>query len=574
MPSSRTQHQPWHIGAPVRRLRLASGMVLFTYVTTHLIDHALCNVSYAAADAMLVVQKWIWQGLVGSALLYGALLVHLMLGLYALYARRQFRWTVAEALQMAVGLAIPALLANHVSVTRAAWTLYGLDKGYIAELTALWIASPFLGAVQVAALVAAWLHGCLGLFMLLRLRRWFPSWQAPLLAVAVLLPVLALLGFAAGGREVARDLATPGFRAAHLSQAVTGTAGEVTHLAAYRDDFLFLYGGCLTLVLLARLVRRVLEMRRGLITVTYPGAERVRLTRGHSVLDASLIGRIPHAAVCGGKGRCSTCRVRILLSAGDLPEPALHERRLLGDIGADFTRVRLACQLRPQADIHVVPIIAPAFALQFVAGRTVRIPEDEVFVAAMFVDLRGSTDLAAQRTPFDSVFLLGRFIGGVSRAVASCGGRPVQFLGDGVLALFGLEGGQAAACRSALAAIEAIRQELRDEASLFEQETGQKLRFGIGLHCGRAIVGEISLADHVGFTALGDTVNIAHRLQEAARDFHAEAAVSEDVFVTAGMDPPAYSKRTMELRGRRAPLNVRVMGGAGAGQDRALVQGG
>jgi adenylate cyclase len=574
MALSRTHRQPWHVGAPVRRLRLASGLVLFVYVTTHLIDHALCNASYAAADAMLAVQKWIWQGVVGTALLYSALLAHLTLGLYALYARRQFRWAPTEALQLAVGLAIPALLANHVAVTRAAWTLYGLQKGYIAELTALWIASPFLGAVQVAALIAAWLHGCLGLYMLLRLRRWYPRWQAPLLAAAVLLPVLALLGFADGGREVARALATPGFRAAHLGQAVTGTPVQIAHLAAYRNDFLFLYPVCIMLVLLARLVRRVLELRRGLITVTYPGAERVRVTRGHSVLDASLIGRIPHAAVCGGKGRCSTCRVRILLSAGELPEPALHERRLLGDIGADLSQVRLACQLRPQADIHVVPIIAPAFALQFVAGRTVRIPEDEVFVAAMFVDLRGSTDLAAQRTPFDSVFLLGRFIGGVTRAVVSCDGRPVQFLGDGVLALFGLEGGQAVACRSALAAIEAIRQELRLEASLFEQETGQKLRFGIGLHCGRAIVGEISLSDHIGFTALGDTVNIAHRLQEAARDFHAEAAVSEEVFVTAAVDPPAYSKRTLELRSRRTPLNVRIKGGAAADQGRALVQGG
>jgi adenylate cyclase len=95
MASSQNHRQPWHVGSPLRRVRLARGTVLFVYVTTHLIDHALCNVSYAAADAMPTLQKWIWQGVVGTALLYAALVTHLLLGLYALYARRQFRWSLA-----------------------------------------------------------------------------------------------------------------------------------------------------------------------------------------------------------------------------------------------------------------------------------------------------------------------------------------------------------------------------------------------------------------------------------------------------------------------------------------------
>ncbi len=553
--------QPWHIGSPIRRWRLASGTVLFTYVSTHLINHALCNASVPTADAMLLVQKFIWQGVVGTTLLYSALLIHALLGLQALYARRHFNWTSGAVLQLALGLAIPAMLANHLAVTRTSLTLYGLNKGYIAELQSLWITHPWLGLLQVCVLIVAWAHGCLGLFFLLRLRRWFPAWRPILLAAAVLLPALALLGFLQGGREVARDLAQPGFKAAHLGLAVVGTPAEAARLTELRNDFLIFYTLCLVLVLAARLVRRLRELRRGLVTITYPGAERVRVAPGLSVLDASFAGRIPHASVCGGKGRCSTCRVRIALSAAPLPPPALHEQRVLDGIGADSAQVRLACQLRPRADLHVVPIIAPAFALQFVAGRTVRVPEDERFVVAMFVDLRGSTGLAQQRTPFDSVFLLGRFIGSVSHGIVESGGRPVQFLGDGVLALFGLETGAGPACSDALAAISAIRAELRDVGRLFEQETGQKLGFGIGVHCGRAIVGEISLPDHIGFTALGETVNIAHRLQEKARDLAVEAVVSEDVFTTAGENPPGYTPQVTELRGRRSPIQIRTLSG-------------
>ncbi len=550
--------QPWYPGSRLRRLRLASGLVLFLYVTTHLIDHALCNISYSAADVMLLGQKFVWQGIIGTALLYAALLVHMGLGLLALYDRRNFLWSRAELLQLLLGLAFPALLANHLSVTRTAWTLYGLNKGYIAELTSLWITAPRTGWLQIAVLIAAWAHGCLGLSFLLRLRRGAARWQPILLTLAVLLPALALLGFVQGGREVARALATPGFRAAHLGPHVVGTHVQALHLAWLRDRFLLIYAAVIALVLLARGIRRLIEMRRGLIEIRYPGGRRVRIARGISVLDASRIGRIPHASVCGGRARCSTCRVRVR-SETPLPAPAAHELAVLHGIGADPEHIRLACQLHPTADLFATPLIPPAVALEFVAGRAPRTPGEERFVAAIFVDLRGSTRLAESRTPFDSVFLLGRFVAAICRAVSAAGGRPVQFLGDGVLALFGLQTSPEAACRQALAALDALPNELDGVAALFRQEAGIELRYGAGLHCGRSIVGEIGFADQIAFTALGETVNVAHRLQEMARDLDAVAVISDAVFTTAGVPAEAWRGIDLPIRGREGRLSVRVV---------------
>jgi adenylate cyclase len=530
------RHFPrWHLGPPARRARLFSGLILFAYVLTHLLNHALCNASIPAADAMLLVQKWIWQGVVGTIALYAALLVHMALGLLALYARRNFRWSFAEAAQLSLGLAFPVLFANHLSVTRGALAMYGIDKGYVAELASFWVTSPLMGWLQIAVLITAWSHACLGLFFFLRLRRWFQAAAPALLAAAVLIPSLALLGYVQGGREIRRDLALPGFRALHLPVTVTGSHEQAAHLAAWRDDFLIAWAAAIALVLVARAVRRMLEHRRGLVTLTYPGRRRVRVARGLSVLDASKLHGIPHASVCGGRGRCSTCRVRVLSAAADVPPPCAAEHAVLDSIGADPAQTRLACQLRPGMDVTVVPLVPPELAGEFVAGRHARTPGEERFVAAMFVDLRGSTALAQRRSAFDSVFLLGRFVTAVTQAVVESGGRPVQVLGDGVLALFGLDCDPEAACRQALGAVETLRARLDGLQDLFVQETAAPLRYGIGLHCGRAIVGEIGFGRHVAFTALGETINTAHGLQELARDRGAEAVVSAQVYGAAGV---------------------------------------
>ncbi len=550
--------QPWLLGSVTRQLRLGTGLILFTYVLTHLLNHATLNISVAAADAVLLLQKFVWQGVVGTAAFYGALLTHAALGLWALYDRRFFRWRAAEMWQLVLGLAIPAMLANHLCVTRAAWSFHGLDKGYIAELDALWIATPAWGYLQMAVLLAAWSHACLGLTFLLRLRRWFPRWQGALLVAAILIPVLALMGFAAGGREAARALADPGFRHLHLPPSVTGKPADKASLAALRNDFLLGYAGLLGLVLLARLARTVAQTRARRFVLHYPGGMRVRVPPGLSVLEASRRHGIAHASVCGGKGRCSTCRVRILWSAEALPAPASHERAVLRGIGADADAVRLACQLRPSGDLAVAPMIPPEVAGDFVLGRSPRIPGDERFVAVMFIDMRGSTRLAERRLAFDSVFLVGRFIAAATRATVASGGRPVQFLGDGLLSLFGLETDAATACRQALAAVAALQGELAALGPVHGQEAGEALRYGIGLHCGRAIVGEIGFGGHVAFTVLGETVNTAHRLQEHARETGAIAVISAEVFATAAVAAELPESLAM-LRGRTTPLAVRLL---------------
>ena len=190
-------HHVWRARFPfnVRTLRLVTGLTLFTYVGTHLLNHSLGNVSIAAMEDGLLIQKWIWQGVLGTTALYTALATHFCLGLWAFYQRRHFGWTRTEVTQLSLGLCIPFLLMNHLFVTRIALAQFGLQKGYAQELYSFWVASPDLGVLQVSVLLVAWTHGCIGVYLWLRLKRFFEPAKAALLCAAILLPVLALLGF-------------------------------------------------------------------------------------------------------------------------------------------------------------------------------------------------------------------------------------------------------------------------------------------------------------------------------------------------------------------------------------------
>jgi adenylate cyclase len=107
-------------------------------------------------------------------------------------------WELAQAV---LGFLIPFWLVVHVLGTRGAQQLFGVDDSYAYVLNALW---PEGAWRQSVLLILVWLHGCIGIHFWLRLRPWYRSVQPWLLALAVLLPTLALIGFANGGRGAAR----------------------------------------------------------------------------------------------------------------------------------------------------------------------------------------------------------------------------------------------------------------------------------------------------------------------------------------------------------------------------------
>src|SRR5438876_1776676 len=440
----------------VRRVRLWSGLVLFAYVTTHLANHSLGLVSLDAMEAGRVYFLALWRNPVVSLLLYASLVTHVALAFWALYQRRTLRMPLWEAAQLALGLAIPPLLVTHIVGTRIAWQVYGVEDAYSRVALSLWALAPDLGSRQVLIVGLAWVHAMIGLHSIVKLRAWYPRAAPWLLGVVVLVPVLAILGFVTGGRQAAALARDPAVRAQMLWHGRPPlTPAEAATLVRARDRGFVGYTTLLGAVLVARGVRSVLQRRRGLIRVTYPNGRRVIVPVGLSVLEVSRYARIPHASVCGGRGRCSTCRVRIYTTRPQ-PPPAEAESRVLRRLGVP-SDVRLACQLRPTSDLSVTPLL-PATA----TAADGRPPGDshsgrEQEVVVLFADLRRFTRLAEHRLPYDVVFFLNRYF----EAVGGRGDRGAAAPRADAAQPRGAAGGAGRAQRGGPGAFRAVSPERR-----------------------------------------------------------------------------------------------------------------
>src|SRR5215470_15651337 len=352
-PSQRRSHAAW-----LRRVRLWSGLVLVAYLTTHLANHALGLVSVAAMEEGREWFLLLWRNPLGTVALYGALGSHIGLALWSLYQRRRLRMSFWEALQMLLGLAIPPLLTTHVVGTRLAHAWFNVTDSYTYVVLALWAFRPDLGARQALVLLLAWLHGCIGLHFWLRLRPWYARAVSAFFGVALLLPVLALLGFVQAGREVSAQAQVAGWLQEFLREAHAPNAAARQSLDYVRSAVPVVFGAAVAATLVARAIRQWAERRRNSIRIIYHDGQQVVVPVGFSVLEASRFARIPHASVCGGRGRCSTCRVRVVGGADVLPPASPAERRVLDRVGAP-PNVRLACQLRPTHNLAVVPLLPP-----------------------------------------------------------------------------------------------------------------------------------------------------------------------------------------------------------------------
>jgi adenylate cyclase len=547
-------------GISVRQVRLACGFVLFAYLVSHFVNHALGNISLAAMAKGIEYHKAFWHFLPVAIVFYSAATAHTGLGFWALYERRQFRWKAIEPIQLALGLSVPALIITHLAGVRIAEVLFQDQKLYPQVFYAYWIVSPYKMWLMYIVLIISWVHGCIGLYFWLRMKTFFANAASVLLAAAVLVPTLAMLGLYQGGRTVVQQSSSAEWQAENLSRRQIGTPAERDVIDQIIDYFLIGYVGLIGFVFVARGARLLNERRGSMINLSYGNGKTVRVPKGLSVLEASLRNNIPHASVCGGRARCSTCRIRVIGDCGSLPEPSKREAFVLNRVGAGADpSIRLACQLRPNTDISFFQIFLPQITAADLRTTSAARVGQERYLVSMFVDMRGSTKLAEQRLPFDTVFIVNRFLGAVSQAVIECGGQPNQFLGDGQLALFGLRTDPKTACGQALKAasmiavnIDALNQSLRHDLR-------EPIRFGIGIHGGEVIIGDIGYQDHMVFTALGDAVNVASRLQDMTKSLGCEVILSEEVRKTASLPVDALPEQEVAIRGRAEPMFVRAV---------------
>jgi adenylate cyclase len=545
-----------------RTVRLATGLTLFSYVICHFLSHATgvfrLEIMEAVGRGVLLAP---WRTVVGQCVLFAAFLVHGTLGFSALVRRRHLRMPTLEAVQLGLGLLIPLLLIPHASNVRLGAILYGLDDSYYRLVYQYWLTSPARGlSRQFLLLVTVWVHGCIGLHMLLNFRPWYRRARAWLLGLVILIPVLAIMGINNAGWDVTlRSTLTPDF-AARNGPPPAGTV-DAQNRADLENLWDGLSVGYLALIACAfgyRALRQRFETRGGRVHIQYPNRPPVVVPRGFSILEASRWAGIPHTSVCGGRARCSTCRIEITAGHEHAPAPSDVERATLDRINAP-ANVRLACQLRPVQDIALSPLVRAH------AGRAgsglVSQGGAELTVTALAIDLRDSTRLGVDKLPFDTLFIIDRYIQRVSAAVTANGGFVVSIAGDGLMSVFGIDGDARRGALNALAAAGTIWEELDSLNLELTEDLKAPLRFGIGVHTGIAVIGSSGVSSSHAVRFLGDTGNVAARLEQENKRFGSTLIVSDTVLDAAGLLPPAeLAGADVQLRGREdAPLSVRLV---------------
>ena len=525
--------------AQERTLRLVTGLTIAAYVTGHFLNHALGIVSLEAMDALRRVLAAWWRSLPGTVLLYGALLTHFALALMSLSRRRTLRMPAWEACQLALGLCVIPLLAYHVVGTRFAWQLLDREVNYPRIVGAIW-GDPWQAAKQVALIAIVWLHLCFGMHFWLRLKAWYPRAQQYLFAAAVLTPALALAGFVSAGINL---------MTAPAPQPIT--RADIALLLGVRDAIYWGFALLLGATLLLRVARRA---HRRAYRIHHSSGRIIAGVMGSSILEAVRDAGLPHASICGGRARCTTCRVRIAGGLAALAPPEALEAEALRRIDA-APNVRLACQTRPTADVWITPLV-PAGSGAEAARRPGGVQGHEQLVVAMFVDLRGSTALGETRLPYDVVFILNQFFAELSAALQATDGHYAQFAGDGLLALYGLHSEIGPACRQALAGAAEMHRRVALLNARLEPELAAPLRFGIGIHAGVAIVGTMGPPAAPIISAIGDTVNSAARLESMTKQFGTTLVVSTDTLRYAGIALPDIPAHRVEVRGKVQHIDV------------------
>lgn len=539
------------------RARAGAGLVLFVYTSLHLLNHSAGIAGIDMMKAASVLLHAPWNNPVGKLVLYGAFIAHILASIGGIITRTSWRLAPWQWGQLLSGLLIPLLLAMHITGTGLIPVLFPGAPGttYDSVLRIMWLDAPSIGAMQIALLIVVWAHGCVGLHYWFQVYPWYQRRRAALGAVALTLPALALSGVISGGSELLRRAA---FGTGKLQPPV-----DVAALTVIVDTtnmiLLVVYG----------LILAAVALRLGLaagahwgqsVTIHYGNDERVTIGVGSTVLDASQSAGVPHLSVCGGRGRCSTCRVRVSDSSGQIPEPGPTEAATLQRIKAP-PGVRLACQLRPKHALTVTPML-PVKRTKAEAAKQIQstVPGRELVLAMLFIDLRGSTKMAESQLPYDSMYIVGRFVALVTEAVTQHQGRAVQFAGDNLLSLFGERGDADQGATAAIRAAVAMHRALAAQRTAWSRELGVEVGHSIGIHLGPAIVGDVHFGAASTATAIGDAVNVAARLEQANRPLAGLLTVSASAAQTAGIkEPPAgIDCHELALRGRDTPETVWV----------------
>lgn len=267
-----------------------------------------------------------------------------------------------------------------------------------------------------------------------------------------------------------------------------------------------------------------------------PDEQLIQVDEAETILESSICAGIPHTHVCGGSARCSTCRVWVLEGLEHCAPRNDAEEALAQRLQFD-SRIRLACQTqvfgegkitvrRLALDAEDVELIDQQISSNTKLGSI----GEEKQVAILFADLRGFTTFAEALPPYDVIYVLNRYFKRMGRIIERYGGIINNYMGDGLMALFGVDNPDRAVEQAVRAGVE-MQQAMQRFNAYLDSLYHQQLRIGIGIHYGNVVIGAVGASlQSQRMTAIGDAVNLASRIESTNKLLGTTLLISEETY--------------------------------------------
>jgi adenylate cyclase len=290
-----------------------------------------------------------------------------------------------------------------------------------------------------------------------------------------------------------------------------------------------------------------------------PDLKEITAQQDETILEVALRAGIPLVHVCSGNGRCSTCRVKITEGLENVSPRTIDEYKIAE--GLSFTRdIRLACQTRIKGDITVRRLVVDnedvgltSLLIQQAGSDHVGV-EKEILI--LMADVRDFTHLTEILLPYDIVHILNRYFNLVDEVIEKHGGRVVNYMGDGFMALFEIKNPE----EDALSAVKAGLSLLRDVQKRMQPYVrglfGEDFEIGIGLHHGLVVAGTVGSRDNKRQTVIGDAVNFASRIESINKKLGTRFLISRAIYSLVQSRIKIRRKYTMSLKGKSGTHTV------------------
>jgi len=281
--------------------------------------------------------------------------------------------------------------------------------------------------------------------------------------------------------------------------------------------------------------------------ITYQNEVVIEVDTVTPILHASLQNGIPHTHVCGGNARCSTCRVLILDGLDNCCPRNEREQKMA--LRRNFSPdVRLACQTTLRGDVALRRLVLDdqdrLLVDQEIASTAPRSVGEERLLAILFSDIRDFTAFSEAHLPYDVIHALNRYFNRVATIVEQFHGQVDNFMGDGVMAIFGVDDPANATFNAVRAGLEMLRA-VEDMQPYFETQFKTRLRIGVGVHYGEVVLGAIGTGERRRLTAIGDAVNVASRVESANKAAGTNFLISQRAYQQLG--EPVKTGRSVQL---------------------------